>query len=90
MLFFSAILSISDGIYICISGLDLLILEIKKTNLIILCFMLQFDRRSFDNVRVLRCNVGESKRRQDSVVDTFRKRENASSVESQRRPNLII
>lgn len=34
--------------------------------------------------------MGESKRRQDSVVDTFRKRENASSVESQRRPNLII
>ncbi|KAL0792641.1 hypothetical protein Bca101_064018 [Brassica carinata] len=47
-----------------------------------------FDRRSFDNVRLLRCDVGESKRRQDSVVVTFRKRENASSA--QRRPNLII
>lgn len=51
--------------------------------------MLQFDRRSFDNVRVLRCDVGESKRRQDSVVVTFRKGENASSVEPDR-PNLIM
>lgn len=51
--------------------------------------MLQFDRRSLDNVRVLRCDVGESKRREDSVIVTYRERENISSIEPQRQPNLI-
>ncbi|KAJ0254073.1 WAT1-related protein [Hirschfeldia incana] len=32
-----------------------------------LSILIAFDRRSFDNVRVLRCDVGESKRREDSV-----------------------
>ncbi|XP_018481778.2 WAT1-related protein At3g28100 isoform X2 [Raphanus sativus] len=44
---------------------------------------MHFDRRSFDNVRVLRCDVGESKRREDSVVVTCREREQPSSFEPQ-------
>ncbi|XP_022543575.2 WAT1-related protein At3g28100 isoform X4 [Brassica napus] len=40
-----------------------------------LSILIAFDWRTFDNDRFLRCDVGESKRREDSVIVTYRKRE---------------
>jgi len=80
------ILSISDGINESIVFINI---SINKNiySPSILSFVLQFDRRNFDNIRLLRCDVGQSKRREGSVI-IFRKRENASSIKPQKRPSL--